>query len=259
MRKIKLFPFNPSYVRIQNTHIFINFDKNDLNFLNTIDVNCIRKIHVFLTHCNSISHSLQVLIEKFSDKSTHNISVTIHIPYGLRQLRGLLNEILLKKDMSGYRYQLMVRRVKRVSFWSRNQTFPFDFTVYYHKNHMNIYINSDDNKKNVGVEYPTFFYEGEESDIEGDKHGIFDTADMRVNPTEFKDQLIENFKATLDGKFNPFKTDEEIWEFIMQSGEWKIEEIEEVPDKKPSQETIDFAKNMNAASAAVSEAFNKPV
>jgi hypothetical protein len=74
----------------------------------------------------------------------------------------------------------------------------------------------------VSIQFPAFPYNV--VDKENDP-GIFETAEMRLNPNMFKDKLIEGFKKSCPpGILKTFKTDDEIWDYIMQQGMWKVKE-----------------------------------
>jgi len=62
--------------------------------------------------------------------------------------------------------------------------------------------------------------------IEEEDNGIFGTEEMKLNPEMFKDKLIEGFKKECPERILiTFKSDDDIWDYIMQQGNWE-------PDKE---------------------------
>lgn len=107
MRSLKLFQDQPNYLCIINTHIFFNFNKSNLEWLNSMNPESIRKVHIFITSHKAINPYLKLFIEKYGDfeingKSQY-IKIIIHFPRQVRELESLLKEFVPMDNIRFYK------------------------------------------------------------------------------------------------------------------------------------------------------------
>lgn len=107
VRSLKLFQDQPNYLCIINTHIFFNFNKNNLEWLNSMNPESIRKVHIFITSHKSINAYLKLFIEKYGDfeingKSQY-IKIIIHFPRQVRELESSLKEFVPMDNIRFYK------------------------------------------------------------------------------------------------------------------------------------------------------------
>ena len=74
-----------------------------------------------------------------------------------------------------------------------------------------------------GHNFKIFFPFYSFNDIDNKNKSIFETVEERLNPEQFREKLVTAFKMNCPEKIlKSFKGDEDIWNFIMKQGEWKV-------------------------------------
>jgi hypothetical protein len=240
MRKLKLFLEHRNYMCIHKTHIFINFNNSNLDYLNTLHPNSVQKIHVFITNHAAINESLRFLIKRFGryrnprkGYETTNKRMTKIILHFPKQLRGLLS---LSKEFLGTDGDWigMVNKTGYVYFNldTPNSRKRYNLQILYNENNLSIDIEGYRSHLPFGLEGAKAYLPVEINFIdypyeliEKENDTIFQTAEMRLDPEKFKDILIEKFKSKCPPKIlKTLGSDNDIWNYIMQQGEWSIKE-----------------------------------
>jgi len=189
-----------NYINIFHTHIFINFTSHNLDFLNEMHPGSIRKIHVFITNHASINESLKFLADRYA-------MVIIHTPRHLPVLETL-----------AYKF---ITSCNRVIYTNREVLFGSYgmLRIIYKKDYLEIVTPKS---TAMVIKFPKYPYNLVDEDTD---KGVFESAEMRLNPEMFKDKLISEFKRQVpSGILKAFKTDDDIFEYIMQQGEWNVKE-----------------------------------
>lgn len=247
MRKLKLLMDQRNYMCIGNTHIFINFNHSNFEHLDTINPKSIGIVHVFVTAHAAINMELKLLVEKYNkakfiDGHRYKTKVIIHLPYQVRELTYLARKIL---GFDEYGYKLLVER-KGPKFILNPHPDYFNYEhnrleISYNDKSLSInitYTNESDGyidilgkgSHPVIIKFPEYPYNI--NDKENDP-GIFETGEMRINPEMFKDKLIEGFKKNCpEGILKSFKTDDDIWDYIMEQGSWSQKDAPDSDKKK---------------------------
>lgn len=252
MRKLTLLMDQKNYMCIGNTHIFINFNHENFEYLTSINPRSVQKIHVFVTTHAAINNDLKWMIEKFRkviiDGRECHAKIIIHLPYQVRELDLLLVKLLGFGTSKETGYKLITEKAsQRFMMDSSPDCYHYIdncLNIIYGKTSLQISITREDFRRKERtrctndvfptiIKFPEYKYNaiGKESDP-----GIFETADMRLNPEMFKDKLIETFKKQCpNGILKSFKDDEDIWNYVMEQGMWKVkEDIDPSPFKNPA-------------------------
>ena len=252
MKKLTLLMDQKNYMCIGNTHIFINFNHENFEYLTSINPRSVQKIHVFVTTHAAINNDLKWMIEKFRkviiDGLECHAKIIIHLPYQVRELDLLLVKLLGFGTSKETGYKLITEKAsQRFMMDSSPDCYHYIdncLNIIYGKTSLQISITREDFRRKERtrctndvfptiIKFPEYKYNaiGKESDP-----GIFETADMRLNPEMFKDKLIETFKKQCpNGILKSFKDDEDIWNYVMEQGMWKVkEDIDPSPFKNPA-------------------------
>lgn len=214
MNSMKVFMQYPNYIKIGHTHIFIGFESKNLEYLNTLHKDAVRKIHVFITEHESVNSSLVSLVDYFGKKS----KIIIHIPIYVKELADLVKRFITKDTKS---FQCFV---EKYDVWflgggliSKYYMLVFRYTPKYLK--VMPGIPQSHSWVNTLINFPKYMYGAKRNE-----EGIFESAEERLNPDIFKDKIISAFKTQCpNGILKTFKDDEMIWEYIMKQGEWSID------------------------------------
>lgn len=222
MSKLKVYMTEKNYVAVDGTHIFINFTRNNLNMLNEINPDTIDKVIIFITNHASINESVKILIERFGKKLLKQIQ--INLPQPVESLKVLAEKFLGVED-EVYSLQVVDEVIyfpTEISGVMNDHLISFTPTV----DRLIIKIN-EYNVMGVDLNFPQYPY----NVVEEEQDGIFETPEMRLDPMQFKDILIAKFKEKApEGILKSFKNDDEIMEYILQSGEWAVKEDDDKKD-----------------------------
>lgn len=222
MRKLKLLMDHRNYMGIGNTHIFINFNRGNLNYLDTLHFNNVGTIHVFITTHASVNDDLKSLIRRFGrvmENGRRFSKIIIYSPPQVRDLNKLIKKFL--KDDSGYELMEVDKRT-HFQFIIENK-YRLNIVCGYES--LKIFLEGS-NRKSCPIDIQFMEYPYDVS-IDNDP-GIFETTEMRNFPELFREKLIEAFKQKTPEKIlkAAFKTDDDIWAYIMTQGEWSMKEEE---------------------------------
>jgi len=218
MRKMKLTMNQPNYINIHPIHIFFNFNKSNLDYLQKLHKDGIQKIHVFITTHESVNDNLRLLIDYF-----HQKKIIIHVPRSLKDLHTLVTEYL--SHLSG-KYRC-IRDRKTVTFQASYRYKCDRSRIRSSSGYVHIIQKNDvygyrseikTNSYGVAIQFPDYPYDGTD-----DNSGVFSSAEERLNPLQFREKLIAEFKKRCPSDIlKGFKGDDDIFDYIMQEGEWKI-------------------------------------
>lgn len=228
MRSIKFDILHKNYISVGNTHIFVNFTRYNLEMMNQSHPDNYKKIHVFITNHASINESLKNLVTRYGlDKDikgkTCKSKVIIHFPHRVTDLRNLLVKFFKSHNInSGYKICFDKYPIR---FSPGEGAGPTTYLIFeFPRNFMRVRIQyGDGGRLNLPkIVFPNYPYNVEDAPEE--ERGIFENMDMRMDPVKFKEDLVKSFKEkTPSGILKAFKNDDEIFEFIVQEGEWKVQ------------------------------------
>ena len=223
MRNIKLNMTQGNYIGIDHTHIFMNFTKENFDFLGTLPEGSKRKIHVFITSPTSITDSLKMLVNRYGKHPTEKrISiVVIHVPTYIKETVEFIQK-LLKSYENAYQLYVEGRWKSFLSFGSNNLKSGYNYIAYfkYFKDHLSVKIHRDNDSNRVLIKFPEYYY----NEVTKDS-GIFSNIEEKLNPIAFKDKLIKAFKRECPEQIlKSFKSDDDIFNYIVSEGEWDFKD-----------------------------------
>lgn len=217
-----------NYLRIRNNHILINPDMNAVfiklykNIIisdNTILEN--QKIHLFICKYDSkVNESIIYILKHFSA----GCKIVIHIPKLTKDLKITLEndiEEFVRINKIEYPVCKIITERSGPSFKVHGKNWSFV------NDSITDIVNIVYSNKGIHISYSIFDvkysnYTYHELRI-SKKPGAVRTKPQRDNPELFKDLIIKQFKeATPDGILKAFKNDNEIWDYILGNGEWKV-------------------------------------
>lgn len=221
-----------NYLRVKNNHIIINPDFSSINKLylnlvildNTIVEN--QRIHLFISkYSKEINKCIIYILKHFA----FSCKITIHIPKNVKDLKVVIEECLKEfKTTHGIEYlncKVFIES-KGPSFKIHNKFcgcfndgLNDEVDIIYGKKGIHI------NYSLLDAEYSNYFYKG----IRGcNKPGAIRTKPQKEYPELFKDLIIKQFKeSTPEGILKSFKSDDDIWDYILGNGEWKVVGIDD--------------------------------
>jgi G:T/U-mismatch repair DNA glycosylase len=218
MQKIKFLTQYNNYVVIAETHIFFDFNRRNLEYLKSLHSNTVNKIHIYLSGHQSVNETLKNLIQYYENKKEKRVKIIIHIYKSIRELKSFV--IRYFKELNGYR--IIIEKGRANKFIAHTSDGNGILSVIFNKDSYNIQIDKINNVGYIKIVFPSYPFNP--ADIEDDR-GIFTTLEERVNPEQFRDKLIEKFKEQCpENILKSFKDDQDIWDYIMKQGEWKIVE-----------------------------------
>lgn len=192
-----------TYIRVKNKHLFFGFDKYESKLLSKalVDPKGTCAIHIFIARLSDINpwlnNSVLWLLDEIDDMS----KVVIHVPKKLKDLRKILDKTFEK--VTDIRFHIISEKVLP-SFAINDR---FDLDVVYD----GMYINSIVTVTAV----PT---------MEVHEDRAIQNEAQAAEPGLFKSRIIRNFKAiTPLSILKSFKNEDDIWDYIIQQGEWKKE------------------------------------
>lgn len=221
MKALKVVMGQDNYFSIADTHVFFNFNKGNLMYLNSLLKGSIKKIHVFITNHDSINHHLNEMFDKFTNPANQKpckIKICVHF-YDL-----LTDLIKLFKEFSGKfldKVQLIISN--RPTIFTDSKTHRYKATIRTTGKCLKVKFQFIGDS-HVSLKFPEYIYYDEGS-MTIENQGIFSDIKKRLNPEQFKDELIEAFKKQAPtGILKTFKSDEDIWGFIMDNAQYKMRE-----------------------------------
>lgn len=208
------------YYKAGTSHIF--FDPREVNLpdvpviLDSIAKKPNQKVHIFISGSKGdVIPNLPAFISFLMRYPETPTTIVVHVPKKVPLLYEM-TDLVLKGIEPKLKYKL-IRESKFVSFRTAWPTL------------LDIAFLNDSIVSNINIrryEYP----KTAKLDKSGKTvHGPLCDPTMGANIEMFKPQIIEGFKkSTPDGILRAFNNDEEIWDYIMQNGEWNVR----VEDKK---------------------------
>ena len=232
MKSLKMFAEFGNHMCIGNNHILINFGMENLMFMRQLKPKSLKKVHIFITDPSCINTSLKDFIYKFGggDKNSKFISkIIFHIPKKLNGISNIINSKI--GDIGQYKIFTEKSGVK----FSMDPDSKFELSLKYNQKCIDVNIvygpdgyafnNTENNNTWVFIQNMSivklkssmFKYPNPDSrdDI---------TDEMKLNPEEFKDILLAKFKESCPPKIlETFKSDDDIWNYIIKECQWKSE------------------------------------
>lgn len=203
------------YVKIGNINILIQPNADTLKLVNDyLEDTENQVIHIFELYPTSITNLLSAICT-----SVHSSTkIVIHIPHMLKDYVRLVKPDI---DKLGRRVKFITER-KEVQFKYYEHGYPKYFKLSFDRDYWNYYIRIYDEIKTYGLPKSQYFISDDNS---------VRTVPQRKNPELFKDDIIKNFKkSSPKGIIKGFKTDDEIWDFLIENGVVCIENDKE-PEK----------------------------
>ena len=249
MRRLKIFMDQKNYMCIGNMHIFINFNHDNFEYITSINPRSVQTIHVFITTHAAINNDLKMLIGKYKkfvvDGQEYRSKIVIHLPRRIKELKTLIEKFLGPEYVVDNGYILIAER-KGPRFMLDSYPDCFEYidnwlNIIYDKSSIKITMTREPGhpKKHVlygrggypiSIKFPEYPYNVIDKDNDP---GIFETAEMRLEPEMFKDKLIAGFKENCpEGILKSFKTDEDIWDYIMEQGTWSQKDTPDTNENK---------------------------
>lgn len=216
MRTIKVLMNQSNYFSIGNIHVFINFNKQNLQVIKSLPKASLKKVHVFVTNQESINPSLKEFIDTYSTKGRElkgkeiPTRIIIHIAKRSEELLPLFKQYY--EEQLG---KIVLFVDKRNVEFVDNIHKRYRALIEYGKASLRVRFGGK-GYASTSIRFEDFPY--------ASRDGIFENPEERINPEIFKDKLIKAFKEQApDNILKSFKTDDEIWDFIMQNAEWREE------------------------------------
>ena len=203
---MKLIMDQKNYIRMANTHIFVNITKDNVDYIldRTIDIEGIDDVAVMITNHSAVNENLLFFADYMTSKM--GIRIKIYIRPGDPELEHFLSQRLInfKTDIIA------------TAWYSIRERFQF-ISINFLEDHIEL-IYGPGEGSTIDITFPKFYYI--ESAFGDDSPGIFDNIEMRLKPEEYRPHLIEAFKQQMPEDIWRNLADDEIWDYIMEQGEW---------------------------------------
>lgn len=221
--------YDPSHMRVGNTHIFVNpGSKADHGFakeiVKTITNKRNFKFHIFIFNAwvldDENKDQFVELIKALIDNPSDMPKIVIHIPNRMSDIKVLCDYVL---DEAGIPTFVKESRIK-YALERRGCSFkiPRDPRTSYLMTFDYSYRSVE-----IKIEVKSFEFSGFDPSYcsFGGKPGAVKNLVQAVHPELFRDKIIAGFKESCpEGILKTFKTDDEIWEYITENGEWSVKE-----------------------------------
>lgn len=212
------------YYKAGSAHIF--FDPREINLpnvpelLDSIAKKPNQKVHIFISGTKGdVIPNLPAFIAFLMRYPETPTTIVIHVPKKVPLLYEM-TDLVLKGIEPKLKYKL-IRESKFVSFRTHWPVF------------LDVAFTDSEIVTNINLRRYTY-----PKTAKTDKNGkcicgpLCDPT-MSGNIQMFKPQIIETFKkSTPDGILKAFNNDDEIWDYIIQNGEWKASVVSDGSDKK---------------------------
>lgn len=179
------------------------------------------RMHVFITNPGIIKGNVfKRFIEAFFYNPFDIPTLTIHIHHSMPDFREVLEKVIIH-DLDSMN-AVKENRIKIVAE-RRGASFIFPNDKHRHLD----FIWRDDNKLDIRVSSEVYNVGGYDGPFRkfGGKPGAVKNWVQAWFPETFKDKIIASFKESCpENILKSFKTDDEIWAFINQEGEWSVKE-----------------------------------
>ena len=197
-----------NYIHFRNIHVIINpSDKNINDNLESIKDKSNQVIHIFLLDFKRID-KVESIINLYPKSK-----IIIHIPYQVKDIKKYLDSLNIDA-FKNKNVKVFIER-KGPSFCIAE-----NINGYYQKFNLNVKYNDDGVETSISIhntDYPNYKIK-----YLGGEGGAIKTILQRDNPELFKKEIINNFRSSCPkGILKTFKSDNEIWDYIMMNGEWE--------------------------------------
>ena len=191
-----------------NKHIFINFDKKDLNFIETGGVrrDAMRTFHIYITSYRSANKYLQMFVRKYGSIA----QIVIHFPYPVRMFRSGFDLLLKGLD---YAVQINFKNVVYECGSDRNDRVFINITnehVWVQLPKVPIHIHGNNFK------YRLFANEGK----------MYLSPDWEKNPDQYRVKIMRQFKTLCPrGLYNAFDDEDDVWDYITRKCLKEVDDV----------------------------------
>lgn len=229
MRSIKVLMNTPNYFAIGATHVFFNFNVKNFNLISSLPPNAVKKVHIFVTNHTALNYHLLEMVRRYtSEEAKKNDSyIRIVLHFFKEDITNQNSLIALFKIT----FEDLIKRVswamdKRDIVFSDEKNKNYKATIIYTKNFLRIKFGGK-GYKSISARFYEYEY-NQNPDLNADNSGIFEKPEERINPEMFKDKLIAAFKEKCPkGILKGFKSDDDIWDFIINNSEIKAKGMSE--------------------------------
>lgn len=191
-----------NYVCINDTkHIFINFDRKDLVFIETGGVRQgrLETVHIFITEFYTINKYFQLFVKKYGGQAR----IVIHIPYMVRVMKDGIRALL---DCSKYQLHIDTSNVVYTCGDEKNDC------VFVNIGTQHVWIQLP--KLPINIYHQNFKYRL----FKEDNSGMYLRKEWKLEPSKYKDAIIRQFKKVCPSKLLlAFPSEEAIWEYISRN------------------------------------------
>lgn len=167
-----------------------------------------KRIHIFLTNTHVIKDShFKEFLEAWFQTPNEEPVITIHLPKNMVDYKKLILEKFIPTLKTAY--------VPRIRVYC--ECGPIEFKI---RSGYEGYLTFTWETTQLSVSYQIDTYR-----IYGyatNTNGAIQNKIQAEHPDLFREKILENFKSNCpEGILNSFKSDEDIWNYITQNGEWK--------------------------------------
>lgn len=204
---------NIKYIRTHNNHIFIQPSESNIDLISSIVQKDQQHIHVFELYPETIKNIITMMVDKLSTKS----KLIIHIPHEFKDYKRLI-ESWVGDNNKNWK---VIPEGKEIKF-----SFSRD------KRLIKLTFSNQHGMMRLGVHLEILSFDLPENKyfdmVLGRKNeGAIRTIPQRNNPELYRDVIIKNFKrSTPDGILKTFNDDDDIWDYIKQTGEWAVDKVD---------------------------------
>ena len=191
-----------NYIRIRNKHIFMKVCNWEETLFSQLNFKSDMRIHLFVYNEDDMNECMLAMINHFKEVNEHPRSkFIIHIP----KVHEDLVQVLIKKVpfITEKPFKIITEAADVIFYIDANMNI---LRVRYFGREVEAVIKVGGGKMDVDIKSP----------LDGVNRRAID---------EFKDEIIARFKATTPlGILKSFKDEQDIWEFVNVSGDWKVPE-----------------------------------
>lgn len=192
------------YFKINNMHIFVQPSACDMNIFEEISKKKNQRIHIFEINPLAIKENLIEIINMVQDDT----KVIIHIPYMVKDYA-----LLLRKELGNIQKKWKIITEKS----------EVEFKCYLH-----IKFTKDDDYYSIQTYIGVNDFKLPRNIYDYKTNASFRSLVQLNNPEIFKDTIIKNFKKSAPhGILRSFTNDSDIWDYIMEQGEWTNDDTNE--------------------------------
>lgn len=204
------------YYRLGDVHIFSQMGPDQFfEIKNNIADKRHQKIHIFELYPDSIMETIKEIIEVVHSET----KIIIHISHYMKDYKILMEEKFkdIKRDSKIPKYYIIAERKPVIFSWvdknDDNKQHSIIFTFKKHNGRFQLTINNQIKAWTLRNQMYDYSNAAIRSQVQLN------------NPELFKDTIIKNFKrVTPDGILGTFDSDDDIWDFITDQGEWASKE-----------------------------------